>query len=89
MPEFQVLHLFQGIATLAASEPKILFGRIFLIFLGFALIYLGQKGGARGAADDPDGARYGGGQCRRVVLRGRTDGDAVSRSADQRDRTRW
>ena len=44
MPEFQVLHLFQGIATLAASEPKILFGRIFLIFLGFALIYLGKKG---------------------------------------------
>jgi oxaloacetate decarboxylase beta subunit len=44
MPEFEVLHLFQGIATLAASEPKILVGRIFLIFLGFLLIYLGKKG---------------------------------------------
>ena len=44
MPEFQILDLFQGIATLAASEPKILFARIFLIFLGFALIYLGKKG---------------------------------------------
>jgi oxaloacetate decarboxylase beta subunit len=44
MPELQVLDLFQGIATLAASEPKILFGRIFLILLGFALIYLGKKG---------------------------------------------
>src|SRR5512144_995993 len=44
MPEFEVLHLFQGIATLAASEPKIFFARIFLIFLGFLLIYLGQKG---------------------------------------------
>jgi Na+-transporting methylmalonyl-CoA/oxaloacetate decarboxylase beta subunit len=44
MPEFQILDLFQGIATLAASEPKILFARIFLILLGFALIYLGRKG---------------------------------------------
>src|SRR5512132_1834624 len=44
MPEFKVLHLFQGTATLAASEPRIMFARIFLIFLGFLLIYLGQKG---------------------------------------------
>jgi oxaloacetate decarboxylase beta subunit len=38
------LDLFQGIATLAASEPKIFWGRIGLIFLGFLLIYLGKKG---------------------------------------------
>jgi oxaloacetate decarboxylase beta subunit len=38
------LDIFQGIATLAAAEPKILFGRIFLILLGFALIYLGARG---------------------------------------------
>jgi oxaloacetate decarboxylase beta subunit len=44
MPEFQIVDLFQGISTLAASEPKILFGRIALIFLGFLLIYLGKKG---------------------------------------------
>jgi oxaloacetate decarboxylase beta subunit len=44
MPEFEVLHLFQGIATLVASEPRILIARIVLIFLGFALIYLGKKG---------------------------------------------
>jgi carboxybiotin decarboxylase len=44
MREFEVLHLFQGIATLAASEPKIMIARIVLIFLGFALIYLGKKG---------------------------------------------
>lgn len=44
MPEFEVLNLFQGIATLVASEPKILIARISLIFLGFALIYLGKKG---------------------------------------------
>src|SRR5512144_1097946 len=44
MPEFEVLHLFQGIATLAASEPKIFYARISLIFLGFLLIYLGKKG---------------------------------------------
>jgi oxaloacetate decarboxylase beta subunit len=37
------LDLFQGIATLMASEPKIFFGRIFLILLGFALIYLGSR----------------------------------------------
>jgi oxaloacetate decarboxylase beta subunit len=44
VPDIDVLHLFQGVATLAASEPKIMFARIFLIFLGFALIYLGKKG---------------------------------------------
>ncbi len=38
------LELFQGVATLAASEPEIMFMRIFLIFLGFVLIYLGLKG---------------------------------------------
>src|SRR5512147_676296 len=44
MPEFQILHLFQGIATLVASEPKIMIARIVLILLGFLLIYLGKKG---------------------------------------------
>jgi oxaloacetate decarboxylase beta subunit len=37
------LDVFQGIGTLMASEPKIFFGRIFLILLGFALIYLGSR----------------------------------------------
>ncbi len=37
------LDLFQGIATLVASEPKIMIGRIFLMLLGFALIYLGSR----------------------------------------------
>src|SRR5512134_961136 len=44
MGDVDFLSLFQGVATLAASEPKIMFGRIFLIFLGFLLIYLGKKG---------------------------------------------
>lgn len=44
MPDIQFIQLFQGIATLAESEPKILFGRIFLILLGVVLIYLGKKG---------------------------------------------
>lgn len=44
MLDFSVLDLFQGIATLAAAEPHILVGRIFLIFLGIGLIYLGYKG---------------------------------------------
>lgn len=43
MGELHLLDLFQGIATLAAAEPKILVGRIVLIALGFALIYLGGK----------------------------------------------
>jgi carboxybiotin decarboxylase len=40
---FNFLDLFQGIATLAAAEPKIMFGRIFLMLLGFLLIYLGSR----------------------------------------------
>jgi sodium ion-translocating decarboxylase beta subunit len=42
--QLHILDLFQGIATLAAAEPTILFGRIFLMMLGLLLIYLGQKG---------------------------------------------
>ncbi len=44
MEGIQLLDIFQGIATLAASEPKIFWGRIGLILLGFLLIYLGKKG---------------------------------------------
>lgn len=44
MIDIDPLQLFQGLATLAASEPKIFYGRIALILLGFALIYLGHKG---------------------------------------------
>lgn len=43
MESVHLLDLFQGIATLVASEPKIMFGRIFLMFLGFLLIYLGSR----------------------------------------------
>jgi oxaloacetate decarboxylase beta subunit len=39
-----LLDVFQGLATLLAAEPKIFFGRIGLILLGFLLIYLGKKG---------------------------------------------
>lgn len=44
MEGIHLLDLFQGIATLAASEPKIFWGRIGLILFGFLLIYLGKKG---------------------------------------------
>jgi oxaloacetate decarboxylase beta subunit len=44
MEGIHALDLFQGIATLAAAEPKIFWGRIGLILLGFLLIYLGKKG---------------------------------------------
>ena len=43
MDTLNFLDLFQGIATLAASEPKIMMGRIFLMLLGFLLIYLGSR----------------------------------------------
>ncbi len=43
MEAISFLDLFQGIATLVASEPKIMIGRIFLMLLGFALIYLGSR----------------------------------------------
>lgn len=42
--DFFSLDMFQGIATMAASEPKIVITRIFLIFLGFGLMYLARKG---------------------------------------------
>lgn len=47
MENINFLEIFQGLATLvdsAASEPVIFFTRIFLIFLGIALIYLAKKG---------------------------------------------
>jgi oxaloacetate decarboxylase beta subunit len=44
MGSIHLLDLFQGIATLAAADPKIFWGRIGLILLGFLLIYLGKKG---------------------------------------------
>ena len=43
METLSFLDLFQGIATLIASEPKIMIGRIFLMLLGFLLIYLGSR----------------------------------------------
>jgi oxaloacetate decarboxylase beta subunit len=43
MESIHLLDLFQGIATLVAAEPKIAFGRIGLMLLGFLLIYLGKK----------------------------------------------
>ncbi|MBF0157576.1 MAG: sodium ion-translocating decarboxylase subunit beta [Magnetococcales bacterium] len=47
MSEFNFLDLFQGIATLVHSfetQPEIALMRIFLIFLGGLLMYLGYKG---------------------------------------------
>jgi len=38
------LNLFQGIATLVASDTTIFFARIGLILLGLLLVYLGKKG---------------------------------------------
>lgn len=37
-------HQFQGIATLFSSDITVAIGRIFLIFLGLLLMYLGKKG---------------------------------------------
>jgi oxaloacetate decarboxylase beta subunit len=44
METIDLLSLFQGIATLAASDPAIIVMRLVLIGLGMLLIYLGHKG---------------------------------------------
>jgi Na+-transporting methylmalonyl-CoA/oxaloacetate decarboxylase beta subunit len=41
--EFRLIELFQGIATLAAAEPRIIFGRVFLVLLGLMLVWLGVR----------------------------------------------
>ena len=43
MDHLSFLDLFQGIATLVAADPKVMWGRIFLMLLGFLLIYLGSR----------------------------------------------
>lgn len=49
------LDIFQGVATLVNAEPMIAAGRIGLILLGFALIYLGRKGVLEGLLMIPMG----------------------------------
>lgn len=44
MPEINLLYIFQGIATMVASDPTIIVARIVLILLGIAFVYLGAKG---------------------------------------------
>lgn len=44
MPAIDFLHLFQGIATMVASDPLIAFARVALIALGIAFVYLGARG---------------------------------------------
>jgi len=44
LDEINLLNIFQGIATLADSEPAVMAMRIFLMGLGMLLIYLGRKG---------------------------------------------
>lgn len=44
MREIDFLYIFQGIATLVASDPLIAAARIVLILLGIAFVYLGAKG---------------------------------------------
>ena len=44
MPEFELLQIFQGIATMVASEPIIAIARVMLIALGIMFVYLGANG---------------------------------------------
>jgi sodium ion-translocating decarboxylase beta subunit len=44
MPEIDFLHIFQGIATMVASDPLIAVARIVLIACGIGFVYLGAKG---------------------------------------------
>ena len=55
MENVEFLNIFQGLATLAASEPKVMAMRIFLIALGLLLIYLGRKGVLEGLLMIPMG----------------------------------
>jgi len=43
MPQFDILYLFQGIATMVHGDPMITFGRFFLIALGFSFVYFGAR----------------------------------------------
>jgi hypothetical protein len=84
MEGIHFLDLFQGIATLVASEPKIMFGRIFLMLLGFLADLSGLEERSRAPADDPDGTGHVVGQRRRDVPRRQEDGNAVRRPVDVR-----
>ncbi len=44
MPKIEMLQIFQGIATMVASDWLIVVARIALIALGIAFVYLGAKG---------------------------------------------
>ncbi len=44
VPEFELLQIFQGIATMVASDPVIAIARVALIALGISFVYLGAKG---------------------------------------------
>ena len=44
MPDIDILHLFQGVATMVAAGPTIAIARIVLIALGMLFVYLGAKG---------------------------------------------
>ena len=44
MPEIDFLNIFQGIATMVASDPLIAVARVVLIALGIAFVFLGAKG---------------------------------------------
>ncbi len=55
MENLDLLNIFQGLATLAASEPEVIAMRLFLIALGMLLIYLGRKGVLEGLLMIPMG----------------------------------
>jgi sodium ion-translocating decarboxylase beta subunit len=44
MPEIEFLNIFQGIATMVASDPLIAVARVVLMALGIAFVYWGVKG---------------------------------------------
>ena len=55
LENFDLLSVFQGVATLADSDPAIMVTRIVLIGLGCLLIYLGHKGVLEGLLMIPMG----------------------------------
>jgi len=44
VPHIDILHIFQGVATMVTADPSVAIARIVLIALGMLFVYLGAKG---------------------------------------------
>ena len=84
MPEIEFLSIFQGIATMVASDPLIAVARVVLIALGIAFVYWGVKGTLEPLIMIPIRNRNGVRQCRRSLSLGENHGNDLHRSDRER-----